>query len=314
MHLIRGVTSSIALRSVGFLVGAGLAIAALSTTTGCSSSDEAASPPTALDQVKAKLEGQAIVIIPFDQGNPACEADPEGMPQDTLAACAYLAPAQASYERTSDPRAFDPAPERKMMLVVRGPSLDPNRDGWLAVIGLGALPKEGGPLVTTQTSAAGLHPQFVPLVIGGAYLLDAAFAAAIVYFGARAVVQTNQMLNDRQSRPIVEGTQRVIERTTTLINCTPDEHGLLGRAKGQACDNLPNSCSELVRNSGGGGAVCVGLQGRRGEYEKCRQARQDVVDKCFGGTPSDKEHADQIKTMESQVASCDSHLANICPN
>jgi hypothetical protein len=96
------------------------------------------------------------------------------------------------------------------------------------------------------------------------------------------------------------------------LTCTPDEHEALKAKKSEACDNLPNSCAELVRTSGGGGAVCIGLSGRRGEFQKCKDVRQEVTDRCFGGV-NDATHQQQIDAMQALLDKCDELLAQICP-
>ncbi|MCW5813246.1 MAG: hypothetical protein KIT84_19620 [Labilithrix sp.] len=97
------------------------------------------------------------------------------------------------------------------------------------------------------------------------------------------------------------------------LTCTPAEHRDLARRKGIACDNLPNSCESLVRSSGGGAAICIGLTGRRNEYAKCRAARQEVIDRCFGGTATDRGHQQQLDDMDRLTEECDAYIAEICP-
>jgi hypothetical protein len=269
---------------------------------GCSSED--ASPRDPVDELRARLDGQAIVIVPFDLDDPDCQTDPEEMAEPVLAKCAWLGDAHSGYTITSDPRTFDPAPSRQMMLVVYGATIDPARSGWVGIVGLGPLPSGDGSLV----HASGIRPAAIPLIIGAAYLLQAAVAVGIAYYGAKAIVATTQVMNQQLAAPAVQRTQQAVERQTKLINCTPDEHELLKGEKAQACDDLPQDCAKADPRVS---SYCLDLSLRRGEYEKCRAARQNVTDKCFGGV-NDKVHQAQIDNMTKAMSGCDALLASAC--
>jgi hypothetical protein len=116
-----------------------------------------------------------------------------------------------------------------------------------------------------------------------------------------------------QSQSAITPAEEASSTTDRNLTCTDDEHRELAQKKDEACNNLPNSCENFLKDAGGGAAMCISLAGRRDEYQKCRDARQEVVDRCFGGTPSDQAHADQIATMDTQVAACNSIILEVCP-
>jgi hypothetical protein len=309
----------------GTICSAILAFALALACGACSSSssnedEKPAGPPDRIAELKAKFDGQGVVIIPFNLDDPACQDDPETMSANALGACAYMNGDAFDYTITTDPRTFDLAPERKMMLVVYGATIDPNRSGWVGIAGLGPLPQgqkgdgrllqQGGLRQGDLRQGSDLHPQFLPLVVAGGYeLLTIAIAAGVAYYGAKAIVTTAQVLNQQQAAPVVDRTQPLVERQSRLINCTPDEHELLKKEKGAACDNLPTDCLKADAMTS---SYCVQLSLRRGEYEKCRNARQNIVDRCFGGTPTDQEHQRQIDTMNGAIKSCDKLISASC--
>jgi hypothetical protein len=277
---------------------------------GCSSSPpEGASDPIA--ELKSRFDGQAIAIIPFKLDDPACQDDPETMLASVLASCAYMTDA-SGIDVTEDPQAFDLNPQRKMMLVVYGAILDSERPGWVGIAGLG--PIAGGEATLVKASAeptTALHPDILPLiVIGGYELLEAAVAAGIIYYGAKAVVTTAQVMNQQRAEAVVQRTQPIVERQSKLINCTPDEHELLKQQKDVACDpgQLPGDCS---RSDAMTSSYCLQLDLRRGEYQKCKDARQNVTDKCFGGA-NDAAHQAQIDTMTRSIQGCDQLISASC--
>lgn len=270
--------------------------------------------PTPLDQVKKSFDGHSVAVIPFDVDNPACREDPTAMTPETLGACAYLDAKRlpADVEITTDPRSFDPRTERSMMLVVWGPSLDPTREGWIGIVGLGAKrPVGGGSLTGSSVEADALHPSFFPLVVGGAVLLDS-WAMGGLLFGASAIVVTQTMINQNQGRPLIRSTERLITETTQLVRCPEDEHRRLATRQREACRTLPGRCARFLVEAAGSttSTLCDGLASRRTAYDNCRQARQDVVDICFEGRP-DANHEREIAGMQNVVSGCTQDMARL---
>jgi hypothetical protein len=289
---------------------------------GCSTaaSEEEAPPKDEVGKLEQRLEGQGVALMPFALGDVRCslDADPTMMNRDTLASCAHLdlAKLPADLVVTDDPRVFDPrsdSDQKRTILVFVGPTIESSESrGWIAAVGLGPTASATNNNTQLVKSTTTIRPQVAmaaPLLIEGGKML---IAAGIAFFGAKAIVATGEaVLNQSQSRPIVEESERVVTRQSRLINCTPDEHELLKSNKTRACD-VPDTCERAAARIGGGGSLCLGLDSRRKEFQKCRDARQEVTDRCFGGKP-DEEHARQIANMDRLVKECDSLLSQRCP-
>lgn len=97
------------------------------------------------------------------------------------------------------------------------------------------------------------------------------------------------------------------------ILCDQQTYRALGLAKAQACSTLPGSCTGYVNDGGDfDSSVCVDLELRQDEYQKCLDARQAVVDQCFGGTPTDAGHQQQLDDMVREVNACADLIDSSC--
>jgi hypothetical protein len=302
--------------SVGSVGSAALLLLLIGCSTAAEEEEEEA-PKDEVAKLEQRLEGQGVALMPFAVGDARCslDVDPTTMNRDTLASCAHLDLAKLPPDLvvTDDPRVFDPrsdSDQKRTILVFVGPTIESIESrGWIAAVGLGPAASANN---NTQLVKSTIRPQVAmaaPLLIEGGKML---IGAGIAFFGAKAIVATGEaVLNQSQSRPIVEESERVVTRQSRLINCTPDEHELLKSNKNRACD-VPDTCERAAARIGGGGSLCLGLDSRRKEFQKCRDARQEVTDRCFGGKP-DEEHARQIANMDRLVKDCDSLLSQRCP-
>jgi hypothetical protein len=186
--------------------------------------------------IEKNLEGQAIVIVPFDTTKPECMADdPETMPRGTFAACTFMndeSQLPPDFAVTKDPLAFQPRTSPSLVLTVLAPNVleDESTNRWYAVIGVGPAPasasggqKGGGPLVGSSSIHLNILPA-IPLVLGGGALVEgttALFAAAAIWFGARAIVQTGQLLEQRETQLVTQSVADTMKKEATAENkCT----------------------------------------------------------------------------------------------
>ena len=168
----------------------------------------------------ARFEGQAIGILLFDKSNGDCWRDLGELTSERLRTCVGDALPAAQYEITRDPNAFDPDLARHMAFVTWGPGVDDptfgdGPEGYLAVIGLGPLPRSGDTLM-----ASSVRPR--SLVDNTGSLINASGAPML---GGQAIVSNGgQTLTSDQSQPIVKGTQQLLEQQADLLcpSCGPD--------------------------------------------------------------------------------------------
>ena len=159
---------------------------------------------------------------------------------------------------------------------------------------------------TVVTGGAAAAGSLVCLVPAGGTLL-ASLASIVAARTTYLVYGAVEFRIEAADAPAEESASSGERRT-----CSDDDHRALARAKGAACDDLPRSCSDLVRSRGGGSKMCIGLDGRRGEFQKCTDARQEVIDRCFGGTATDAGHAQQLADMGRLIADCERILDQAC--
>jgi hypothetical protein len=129
------------------------------------------------------------------------------------------------------------------------------------------------------------------------------FAQGVAYLSCSRLNMSSEELTLDESQPA----------RTSKLTCSEEEHEELKAKKAEICDRLNNSCRnvDLNRNAD---QVCQGLAARRREFEKCRDIRQEVTDRCFGGV-HDKTHQEQVDAMEEQIRVCDELLSTAeCPS
>lgn len=243
-------------RLVAALVGVLGAISITCSSVACSSPSAGEEPAPKQDTLRSRLEGQGIAILPLDQTNEACGVNPTTMDRHTFASCTRLEadklPAQLSI--TEDASAFDPDPERGMILVVKvlpvEEELASTPDNWHALIGLGRLKDlaSSGSLVngggaSTQRTHGGIHPNVAFLLAPAAPMLvsatEALIVAGIAFFGAKAVVATAEQISKARQESLVRSTEEALVEQTELLcktyTCDGSSKECAGKASGTPC-------------------------------------------------------------------------------
>jgi hypothetical protein len=277
----------------------------------CSSADSDRSslpppphPPTTMDTVRSRLEGQGIAILPLDQQNAACSANPTTMDVPTFASCTHLEvsklPAQLSI--TDDATTFDPNPEKAMILVVKvipvEAEIASTPETWHALIGLGKLKdlesgsgagagsgSSGGSLVnpgstTGRSATPGIHPNAVFLLAPAAPMLVAATEALIVagiaFFGAKAVVATAEQISKSRQESLVRSTEQALVEQAELLcktyTCDGSSKECAGRPSGTPC----KYADENGTTYGSGSGFCGGTR----SFSAIRDAAGKATGQC----------------------------------
>ena len=102
---------------------------------------------------------------------------------------------------------------------------------------------------------------------------------------------------------------------TRTRTCDDNLYKSLKAKQDQEC-GTPMSCSgptDVQKKSGTqpNYLYCSDLGPRMLQIEACRNARQDVIDKCFGGEPTG-EHGTNVENLDRALAACEEYFKTYC--